>query len=283
MPAAVVVAERPDRRQRRTAGQPRVALEDARHRRAGEDVLGPLAAVEGDAVLVVAAELVLAAVAVVDERADGGAGRRVALVEERDRHVVGVELGARHVGARVVRVEPRPELGRRVLVEDVGVPHREVAAAPVVVAALLAEAVDRVVATDPAARRPRVVERRVGPVAALRVRRRLDDDRPVGAVHVDAERVEPERHDELVGDEPPRALPPAPRARHATSPARRGRPRSGRRTRHTSASRRTTPPRLSWSAHDVGAHRVDAQLLTVQPGEQPVRGSPRRSRRARIG
>ena len=268
MPPALLVAEGPDRGQRGPAGQPRVALEDARHRRSGEDVLGPLPTVEGDAVLVVVAELVLPPVAVVDERAHRRTGLGVTLVEERDRHVVGVELGARHVGPGVGGIEAGPELRRRVLVEDVGVPHREVATAAVVVTALLAEAVDRVVAADPAPRRPRVVERRVGPVAPFRVGHRLEHHRPVGAVHVDAERVEPQRHDELVRHEPPGVLAGLGMPRHR--PVGRGCERVDAHGIRRLRVERPTAAQLE--AHDVGAHRVDAEQLAVQPGEEPSFG-----------
>ena len=112
--------------------------------RPGEDVLGVLAALEADRVLVGGREVVVAAVAVVDERARHRARRVRVVVEERDRDVVRVELRARPVRARVAAGPAGGELRARVGVEHVGVPQREVAALAVVAAGLLAEPVDRV-------------------------------------------------------------------------------------------------------------------------------------------
>ena len=65
----------------------------------------------------------------------------------------------------------RGELLGACRVEDVGVPQREVAPATVLPTGLLAEPVDRVLGTAPAAHRERVVQRRVRPVVARRRRR----------------------------------------------------------------------------------------------------------------
>ncbi len=172
LPAALVVAERPQRRRRRAAGQPRVGLDDrpaATGRRRRTRCTGrPRSGSEYSSG---SAEVVGGAVAVVDEgRRDLPVGRVV--MEERDRDVVRVEVDALAVTA---------ERRGRVRVEDVGVPEREAAAAPVVAPGLLAQAVDRVPGLVAAAHPERVVERAVG-------LDRLDHRRAVGAA--DVERLE---------------------------------------------------------------------------------------------
>ena len=142
--------------------------------RPGEDVLGVLAAAEVDPVLLVVGELVLAAVAVVDEGRRHASPRVGLVVEERDRDVVGVELRA-----AVARGDPRaalPAVNSSVSnrAQHVGVPQGEVAALAVVAAGLLPQAEDRVLLAAATPERERVVERGVGPVAALGVLRGLD-------------------------------------------------------------------------------------------------------------
>ena len=256
-PAALVVAERPQRREARAAGEPRVGLEDVRHPRAGEHVLAVLAAVEPDRVPLGIAEVVLGPVAVVDERGRHLAGRLAVVVEERDRHVVRVELDVIRVRARVVRRAPRDELRGRVVVEHVGVPERVVAALAIVRAALLAQAVERVLGAAAAADRERVVQRRVRDD-------RLDHGRAVGAVDVEAERVarEGERQPARADADGVRVL----LDREVDGVLQRVDAHRERRPVLERAATADPDP------HDVLAHDVDLQPFAVQPRLDPPLG-----------
>ena len=112
------------------------------------------------------------------------------------------------IGARIVGGLPGGELGRCVRVEHVGIPQREVAALAVVAAGLLSQAVDGILLTASTAERECVVQRRVGPVATVDVLRGLHHRAAVGAMHVETERIEPQRHDHCRGSQPDRAIIP---------------------------------------------------------------------------
>jgi hypothetical protein len=162
-PAALVVAEGPQRWGCDASGEPRVCRQDRGHVGSREDVLRVLAAVELDPVLRRVREVVVPAVAVVDERRGHLPGGVALVVEERDRHVVRVELGAGAVRAGIRLRSPGGELTGRVWVENVNVPQREVPTPPILVPRLLAETVDRVLGRAPPTQGERIVKGRVAP------------------------------------------------------------------------------------------------------------------------
>ena len=232
-PPALVVAQRPQRRDGHPAGEPGVRLEDPGHRGPGEDVLDVLAALELHGILLEPGEVDVRAVAVVDERRTHRPRRQALVVEERDGQVVRVVLGARAVRARVGRVEAGGELQAEVRVEDVGVPVGEGAAAPVEPAGLLAQAEERVLLAAAAPEGEGVVQRRVRPRPARLVGGGLEDRRAVRPADVDPERVEPEGEHEPVRAEGDRPGPVV-----AAHGERRLAPPAGPRTRHTSGGPR---------------------------------------------
>ncbi len=186
------------------------------------------------------------------------------VVEERNRDVVWVELGAGAIGARILRPPACGELGRRDRVKDVQVPEREVAAPAIVAPGLLSEAVDGVFRAAAAADGERVVERRVAPVRAGGILRGLHDGAAIRAVDVQSERFQPQRHNERRAAQPNHALTALGLERDAL-----------RQGIDTYCERRLLVEDTAAAdlhAHDVVAHEIHAQPLAMQCRDQPTVG-----------
>ena len=209
-------------------------------------------------------ELVAAAVGVVDEGARHGARRVALVVEERDRDVVGVVLGAHPVGPRVPLGKAGGDLAGGVGVQHVGVPEGEVAALAVLVAGLLPQAEDGVLVAARPAEREGVVQRGVGPVAALLVLRGLHHGAAIGAVHVQAQRVQPQRDHHGGGPDADDAVLPLDRELRDL--------RQRVDADGVGGCLVEDPSPADLDPDDVLADEVDPHQLAVRPPEQPGRG-----------
>ncbi len=209
-------------------------------------------------------EVVVAAVAVVDERSAHRTVGVSLVVEERDRDVVRIEVDARPLGSQVLRRIRGGELLGGHRIEDVGVPQGEVATSTILVAGLLAEAVDRVLRAASAAHRERVVQRRVRPVVACGVGGRLDDGRAIDAVDIESKRVEPHRDHHGRRAQPNRLGRLLDRELDGI----------GQRVDTHCVGRRFVErsSTADLDAHDVVGDHIDPQLLAVEPCEQAVLG-----------
>ena len=185
------------------------------------------------------------------------------MVEERDADVERVELGRAPVAPRVVRRLPVGELPRLPRAEHVGVPQGEVAALAVVAAGLLAQPEDRVLLAARPAQREGVVQGGVRPVAALVVGGGLHYRSPVRPMHVDPERVQPQRDRAGAGaDAHPVVVADHSEVRHL-----------GQRI-HAHRVRRglvELPAAADLDPHHVIPDHVDPQPLPVQLGLHPGR------------
>ncbi len=99
--------------------------------------------------------------------------------EKRDRNVIGVEVDAGAVALK---------LARRVRIEHVGVPQREIAPSPVETARFFAQAENCVFHAAFAPHHPFAVDGRVGPEIAVFILKRLENRAAIGAVGFEAKR-----------------------------------------------------------------------------------------------